>query len=154
LPKDRIPVAKLLWQITPRRTGSHQPKHRIQHAAMVGRRATAVMDQESFEIRPLIVGHQSANQGRSPQREALNQFPILASIDLSTRPSRTRTLSQAVRRYWFKVTRQKDHHQNHAAGVFLHDPGAQRPHDLDDPFYDPKVQARVGDAISRATQKK
>lgn len=68
--------------------------------------------------------------------------------------SRTRTLLQAVRRYWFKFTGQKHSHQNHAAGVFLHDPGAQRPHDLDDPFYDPKVQARVGDAISRATLKK
>ena len=68
--------------------------------------------------------------------------------------SRTRTLSQAVRRYWFKVTGQKDFHPNQAAGIFLHDPGAQRPHDLDDPFHDPNVQARVGDAISSATQKK
>lgn len=68
--------------------------------------------------------------------------------------SRTRTLSEAVRRYWFKITGQKGFHQNRAAGVFLHDPGAQRPQDLDDPFYDPKVQARVGDAISNATLKK
>jgi hypothetical protein len=65
----------------------------------------------------------------------------------------TRTLSQAIRRYWFKVTGQKDF-RNNPAGVFLHDPGAQRPHDLDDPFNDPKVQARIGDAISSATQKK
>jgi hypothetical protein len=89
LPKDRIPIAKLLRQITPRRTGSHQPKHRVEHAAMIGRGATAVMGQERFEIRPLIVGHQFANQGCSPQRAALNQFSIPASIDLSTRPSIT-----------------------------------------------------------------
>jgi hypothetical protein len=68
--------------------------------------------------------------------------------------SRTRTLFQAVREYWSKFTGQKHSHQSYTAGVFLHDPNAQRPHDLDDPFYDPKVQARVGDAISRATLKK
>ena len=89
LPKDRIPVAELLRQVAPRRAGSHQPKHRVEHAAMVARRATATTDQERFEIRPLIVGHQSANQGCPPQRAALNQFAILASIDLSTRPSIT-----------------------------------------------------------------
>ncbi|MFL6305096.1 MAG: hypothetical protein ACJ72H_16315 [Candidatus Sulfotelmatobacter sp.] len=66
--------------------------------------------------------------------------------------SRTRTFSRAVRRYWFKLTGQ-NFHQNHADGVFLHDPGADQPHDLDDPFYDSKVQARIGDAISSATQK-
>ena len=66
----------------------------------------------------------------------------------------TRTLSRAIRRYWFKATGQNDFLRNHPAGVFLHDPGAQRPHDLDDPFSDNKVQARIGDAISNATQKK
>ncbi len=53
------------------------------------RPAAATMDQERFEVRPLIVGHQSANQGCPPQRAALNQFAILASIGLSTRPSIT-----------------------------------------------------------------
>ena len=53
------------------------------------RPAAAAMDQERFEVRPLIVGHQSANQGCPPQRAALNQFAIFASIGLSTRPSTT-----------------------------------------------------------------
>src|SRR6516225_7152932 len=88
LPKDRVPVAEFLGQVAPRCSGSHQPKHRVEHAAMVPwRSAATAMDQERFEIRPLIVGHQSANQGRSPQRAALNQFSILASIGLSTRPN-------------------------------------------------------------------
>jgi hypothetical protein len=87
LPKDRIPVSELLRQIAPRRTGSHQPKHCVEYAAMIGRGATTVMGQKRFETLPLFVGHQSANQGCSPQRAALNQFSILASIDLSTRPS-------------------------------------------------------------------
>jgi hypothetical protein len=35
---------------------------------MVARRpAAAAMDQERFEVRPLIVGHQSANQGCLPK---------------------------------------------------------------------------------------
>src|SRR3984957_16104294 len=64
LPEDRVPVAKFLRQVTPGRAGSHQPKPRIEHAAMVPwRTAAATMDQERFEIRPLFVGHQSANQG-------------------------------------------------------------------------------------------
>ena len=89
LPKDRIPVAELVRQIAPWRAGSHQPEHRVEHTAMVARRATAATDQERCKIRPLFVGHQSANQGRPPQRAALNQFSIVASIDLSTRPNIT-----------------------------------------------------------------
>src|SRR5512132_42179 len=88
LPKDRVPVAEALRQVAPRCAGSHQPKHRVEHAAMIAwRPAATAMDQERFEVRPLIVGHQSANQGCPPQRAALNQFAILASIALSTRPS-------------------------------------------------------------------
>ena len=83
--------------------------------------------------------------------------------------SRARTLLQRVGKYWPKFTGQNKKHA--AAGVvlhdparrpslapgppaILHDPGAQGPHDLDDPFFDPKVQARIGDAIASATQKK
>ena len=85
LPKDRIPVAELLRQVAPRRASSHQPKDRVEHMTMVARRSTAAAYQERLEIRPLIVRHQSANHRRSPQRAALNQFAILASIDLSGR---------------------------------------------------------------------
>jgi hypothetical protein len=35
-------------------------------------------------------------------------------------------------------------------GVFLHDPEARKPKDLDDPFHDNKVQERVAEAIARA----
>src|SRR5438128_9398953 len=87
LTKDRIPVAKFLRQIAPGRAGSHQPKHRVEHAAMIARWSATTPYQERLEIRPLIVGHQSANHRRSPQRAALNQFAIPASIDLSTRPN-------------------------------------------------------------------
>jgi len=40
------------------------------------------------------------------------------------------------------------------AGVVFHDPGSQKPHNLDDPFFDNKVQERIADVISSAAQKK
>lgn len=40
-----------------------------------------------------------------------------------------------------------------APEVVVHDPDASRPHNLDDPFIDEKVQSRIGDAISKSVQK-
>jgi hypothetical protein len=37
-------------------------------------------------------------------------------------------------------------------GVFLHDPAAGRPKNLDNPFHDAEAQERVGDFIARATR--
>ncbi len=37
-----------------------------------------------------------------------------------------------------------------AGDVILHDPARHRPHDLDDPFFDASVQARMGETIARA----
>jgi len=38
--------------------------------------------------------------------------------------------------------------------VLLHDPAASRPHDLDDPYFDPNVQKRMADFIAGAASKK
>jgi len=38
--------------------------------------------------------------------------------------------------------------------VIVHDPAAHAPHDLDDPFFDSKVQSRIADVIASAGQKK
>ena len=38
--------------------------------------------------------------------------------------------------------------------VILHDPEASRPHDLDEPFFDPNVQQRVAGIIAGAARKK
>jgi hypothetical protein len=38
--------------------------------------------------------------------------------------------------------------------VLLHDPAASRPHDLDDPFFDPKVQKRVAEMIAGTAREK
>ena len=37
-------------------------------------------------------------------------------------------------------------------GVLVHDPAADRPKNLDDPFHDARAQERVGDVIARATR--
>jgi hypothetical protein len=37
--------------------------------------------------------------------------------------------------------------------VIVHDPGAERPHDLDDPFLDPTVQSRIGGVIASKAAK-
>jgi hypothetical protein len=36
--------------------------------------------------------------------------------------------------------------------VIVHDPGAQKAHDLDDPFFDQTVQTRFADVIAHAGQ--
>ena len=37
--------------------------------------------------------------------------------------------------------------------VIIHDPDAERPHDLDDPFFDPKVQSRMAGVIADSAKK-
>lgn len=41
-----------------------------------------------------------------------------------------------------------------APEVILHDPAASRPHDLDDPFFDPNVQKRVAEIIAGTAREK
>src|SRR5690242_14794557 len=49
LPKDRIPVTEFLRKIAPRRAGSHQPKHRVEHAAMVAWRPATASDRKGLK---------------------------------------------------------------------------------------------------------
>ena len=39
-------------------------------------------------------------------------------------------------------------------GFILHDPASSKPHDLDDPFFDRKIQERVGQVIATSARKK
>ena len=48
----------------------------------------------------------------------------------------------------------KDKSEPAAPAVIVHDPAAQRAHDLDDPFFDYDVQKRVADVITGAGRKK
>ena len=38
--------------------------------------------------------------------------------------------------------------------VIVHDPDAERPHDLDDPFFDSSVQFRIAEVIASLAAKK
>jgi hypothetical protein len=38
------------------------------------------------------------------------------------------------------------------SSVIVHDPEAQKAHDLDDPFFDRNVQSRIADVIVHASQ--
>jgi hypothetical protein len=64
------------------------------------------------------------------------------------------SLSQAVRNFWGTVIGRTPAADEPARTppVVLHDPAAQRPHDLDDPFFDDKVQSRMADVIASAGQ--
>jgi hypothetical protein len=63
------------------------------------------------------------------------------------------SLAQTVRNFWFAVTGQPAR-EALPPEVILHDPAARRPHDLDDPFFDPKVQSRIADVIANSAKKK
>jgi hypothetical protein len=66
-----------------------------------------------------------------------------------------RTMSQATRFILLAVTGQKHSSCETAApAVILHDPAAQRPRNLDDPFFDPKVQTRIADVIANGAKNK
>jgi hypothetical protein len=58
------------------------------------------------------------------------------------------SISHAARKFWTGLT------GPNAPAVVLHDPAAQRPRDLDDPFFDDKAQKRMANVISHASQKK
>jgi hypothetical protein len=62
------------------------------------------------------------------------------------------TMSQAVRSFWSAVTGHRPSARTPPA-VMLHDPAAQRAHDLDDPFFDENVQIRMADVIAGAGHK-
>jgi hypothetical protein len=39
-------------------------------------------------------------------------------------------------------------------GFILHDPASSKPHDLDDPFFERKIQERVGQLIAAAAHRR
>ena len=63
------------------------------------------------------------------------------------------SFTQALRNLWFAMTGQPAREAS-PPEVIVHDPSAQRPHDLDDPFFDPKVQTRMAGVIADNAQKK
>lgn len=65
--------------------------------------------------------------------------------------------AHALRNLWARLIGPNNIGQSDPAPlppVIVHDPAAQRAHDLDDPFFDDKVQTRIGDVIGHAGQQK
>lgn len=56
---------------------------------------------------------------------------------------------QILRNLWKRLIGPADP-KPQASPVVVHDPAAQRAHDLDDPFFDDKVQARMAEVIAHA----
>jgi len=53
-------------------------------------------------------------------------------------------------RYWLIMSRAR----SAQPGVIIHDPDSSKPHDLDDPFFDPAVRERVGAVIANTALKR
>ncbi len=64
-----------------------------------------------------------------------------------------RTMLHGLRRFRPVATTHPDRKMT-ASETVLHDPAAARPHDLDDPYFDPKVQERFADVIAHSMQDK
>jgi hypothetical protein len=59
-----------------------------------------------------------------------------------------------VRKFWSRLFGKKAPPSAvNAQGFILHDPASQRPHDLDDPYFDSELQARTGKVIGSAIRK-
>jgi hypothetical protein len=63
------------------------------------------------------------------------------------------SLAQTIRHFWFTLTGQDSVREAAPPEVIVHDPGAAAPHDLDDPFFDPKVQSRMAGVIADNAKK-
>jgi hypothetical protein len=61
---------------------------------------------------------------------------------------------KTIRELWHSMTRREPAPKPVQPEVIVHDPAAEKPHDLDDPFFDPKVQSRMADVIAGNAAKK
>ena len=59
---------------------------------------------------------------------------------------------KSIRKLWSLIARRGPEPEP-PAEVIVHDPSAQKPHDLDDPFFDPEVQARMAGVIANNATK-
>jgi hypothetical protein len=62
----------------------------------------------------------------------------------------SRSILDSVLGCWSRWVGRNPRTSRGVRGVVLHDPDAQKPKDLDNPFVDAAAQGRVGDLISRA----
>jgi hypothetical protein len=77
--------------------------------------------------------------------------PVQAKAD-QVKPRQT--MSQLVRGLWAAVAAPTRPPSLPADTVVVHDPAAERPHDLDDPYFDQRAQARMANVIAESAKKK
>ena len=63
------------------------------------------------------------------------------------------SLAHTIRGFWSTMTGRSPAREPAAPEVIVHDPGAERPHDLDDPFFDPNIQSRMAGVIASNAKK-
>jgi hypothetical protein len=63
------------------------------------------------------------------------------------------SLAHTLRHFWSAMTRQDAVRGPASPEVIVYDPDAARPHDLDDPFFDPKVQESMASVIATNAKK-
>lgn len=83
LPIDRRPLAEMFVQIPPLRPGAGDPENPIENEAVVLRPSPAMRAanrHERLETGPLLIRHQSPNQGRLVPKATLNQKLALIGI--------------------------------------------------------------------------
>jgi hypothetical protein len=90
--------------------------------------ASAVLLGITIGIICLSQGSRRVGFGVSWRQSILSLFQKVRSVMIETRPLRP--------------------------DVIIHDPDSSKPHDLDDPFFDPKVRERVGAVIANAALKR
>jgi hypothetical protein len=61
--------------------------------------------------------------------------------------------AQTLRDCWHAITGQHSPRETPSPEVIVHDPDAERPHDLDDPFFDAEVQSRIAGVIASNAKK-
>lgn len=61
-------------------------------------------------------------------------------------------MAGVLRDLWAKLIGPSDPKAAAVQPVIVHDPEAEKAHDLDDPFFDRAVQSRVADVIAHASQ--
>ena len=64
----------------------------------------------------------------------------------------TRKMSDLVQTLWASISGTPA--KKAEPEVIVHDPQAKQPHDLDDPFFDRRVQSRMADVIAHSADKK
>ena len=76
---DGVPLAEIVVQIAPRRTGPRDPEDAVENLPVILRRPPALAapyDNQGFEKRPFLIRHQPANQDRLP-KSSLESRPAI-----------------------------------------------------------------------------